>query len=102
MRFADELEESRYSKTIAEIKNKQSFHSTGMSRNMPEDVRLTRTSSFGQNNVKGKLDTFDGITTTLSGEMRQLLADTDVHHPANQENEEILPNSQKITAFRVG
>lgn len=73
-----------------------------MSRHIPEDVRLTRTSSFGQNNVKGKLDTYDGILNTLANELHQLSADTSVKSLLTIEFQKILSDSQKITLIRTG
>lgn len=50
-----------------------------MSRGDQQSSRLTRTSSFGQTNIKNKLETFEAILDTLGQELHQLRQDTTVH-----------------------
>lgn len=77
MRYVQEIEESRFSQTASEILNKE----LTTSKISNQDIRLTRTNSTGQNNIKNKLDTFGLILNTLSEELRVLRQETSVRIP---------------------
>lgn len=93
-----ELEQSRYAQTTSELRNRQSYYSTGMPRNEFESTRLTRTSSFGQNNIKTKLETFDAIMGTLARELQQLRQDTTVTNRPNAGFSRALQESEQVAA----
>lgn len=77
MRYVQEIEESRFSQTASQILNKE----LNTSKISNQDIRLTRTNSTGQNNIKNKLDTFGLILNTLSEELRVLRQETSVRIP---------------------